>query len=61
MGVGLVDSFGDLVPPRSLDAERDGMMGWCKREGEVFLSVILVISCAVCLPIIPACNCSVRL
>ena len=34
VGVGIIDSFGDLVPPRSLDSQRDGAMGWYKREGE---------------------------
>ena len=34
MGVCVVDSFGDLVPPRALDADRDGAVGWYQREGE---------------------------
>ena len=34
IGIGLVDSFGDLVPPRELNASRDGALGIYKREGE---------------------------
>ena len=40
VGIGLVDSFGDLVPPRAMDAERDGAMGWYKREGKMELYAV---------------------
>ena len=33
LGVLAIDSFGDLVPPRQLDAIRDGAVGWMSRKG----------------------------
>jgi GNAT superfamily N-acetyltransferase len=34
LGVAQLDSFGDVVPPKALNAQRDGAIGWIKREGE---------------------------
>jgi hypothetical protein len=34
VGVGQVDTFGDIIPPRTLSAQRDGAFGWVQREGE---------------------------
>jgi len=43
VGSCFVDSFGDLVPPRSLDASRDGAMGWYNREGIAYVSNVAVL------------------
>jgi len=32
--VAQVDTFGDIIPPRTLSPKRDGAFGWLPREGE---------------------------
>jgi hypothetical protein len=34
LGAAQLDSFGDVVPPKTLNAQRDGAIGWIRREGE---------------------------
>ncbi|GAX76492.1 hypothetical protein CEUSTIGMA_g3937.t1 [Chlamydomonas eustigma] len=43
VGSCFVDSFGDLIPARSMDANRDGAVGWYKREGVAYVSNIAVL------------------
>lgn len=33
IGTATMDTFGDAIPPRTLDAERDGAVGWLRRAG----------------------------
>jgi len=50
LGVAQLDSFGDVVPPKALDARRDGAIGWIKRDGASRLMVAggcLVSGCVV--------------
>jgi ribosomal protein S18 acetylase RimI-like enzyme len=42
LGVANVDTFGDLIPPRSLDPFRDGAFGWVKREQMAYISNVAV-------------------
>uniref|UniRef100_A0A383W7M9 N-acetyltransferase domain-containing protein n=1 Tax=Tetradesmus obliquus TaxID=3088 RepID=A0A383W7M9_TETOB len=42
VGVAQVDSFGDIIPPRTLNASRDGAVGWVKREGFAYISNVAV-------------------
>ncbi|GIL66856.1 hypothetical protein Vafri_20238 [Volvox africanus] len=42
VGVAAVDSFGDLVPPRELNWQTDGRMGWYRREGYAYVSNVAV-------------------
>jgi hypothetical protein len=53
----MLDTFGDLIPPRELDAQRDGAMGWFSREGGTWAGLcsagmvqlaVLLFSDAVC-------------
>lgn len=37
-----VDSFCDLVPPRTADASLDGAVGWIKRQGYAYVSNVAV-------------------
>mmetsp|Transcript_10707 Transcript_10707/g.26409 ORF Transcript_10707/g.26409 Transcript_10707/m.26409 type:complete len:387 (-) Transcript_10707:246-1406(-) len=46
VGVANLDSFGDLVPPRSLDAWRDGAVGFYKRDGVAYVSNVAVLPSA---------------
>eukprot|EP00879_Flechtneria_rotunda_P015472 GHRR01016180.1.p1 GENE.GHRR01016180.1~~GHRR01016180.1.p1 ORF type:complete len:339 (+),score=80.31 GHRR01016180.1:166-1182(+) len=42
IGVAQVDSFGDIIPPKTLSATRDGAFGWIKREGIAYISNVAV-------------------
>lgn len=33
VGVAQVDTFGDIIPPRTLSPQRDGAFGWVPRQG----------------------------
>ena len=43
MGAAVVDSFGDVIPPKSLDPGRDGAFGWFKRAGYAYVSNVAVV------------------
>jgi ribosomal protein S18 acetylase RimI-like enzyme len=42
LGVANLDTFGDMLPPRTLNLWRDRTLGWRKREGVAYLSNVCV-------------------
>lgn len=42
LGVAQLDSFADVIPPRTLNAARDGAIGWVKRDGLAYASNLAV-------------------
>uniref|UniRef100_A0A6S8HWL5 N-acetyltransferase domain-containing protein n=2 Tax=Dunaliella tertiolecta TaxID=3047 RepID=A0A6S8HWL5_DUNTE len=46
VAVANLDSFGDLIPPKTLSPSRDGAFGWYKRPGVAYLSNVAVLPVA---------------